>query len=260
MENNDVKINRNQQFDLIMLAGKILLENGAEIFRVEETMKIIARNYAIQEIDFFVMANGIMTSMLIEGEGNRTSRILHIPLAPVHMGRITAVNNISRNIVNGNYTVEEAYDALKEAEIMPYESNLLRILAAGVGSASFGYLLGGSVADSFVSFIAGIVLYIFIIAMQKAVTPEMLKIVFGATLVSIISIFMFSIGIGTDINHIMIGSIICLVPGVSFTTAVRNYFSGDYLSGTVRLVNALLISLCIAVGVGLVMTLWKMIQ
>ncbi|MFA9376349.1 MAG: threonine/serine exporter family protein [Lachnotalea sp.] len=252
--------NQNQIFDIVVLSGKILLENGAEIYRVEETMKIIARHYNINELDVFAMANGIFTSMLIEGEGIRTGRSMHIPISPVHLGRVTAVNNISREIINGKYTVEEAIEALKVVEAIPYETNLLRILFAGVGSAAFGYMLGGTLNDSLVSFIAGIILYTFIIRMQKVAIPEILKNAFGSALVTTISILLYSIGLGTDLDHIMIGSIICLVPGVSFTTSVRNYFAGDYLSGTVRLVNALLVSLSISVGVGSVMMIFQMLR
>ncbi len=248
---------QNQVFDLIMYAGKILLENGAEIFRVEETMNKIGNAYNIKELDIFVMANGIFATMLIEDEGFRSGRSLHIPISPVHLGRITAVNRISREIVEGKYDVSQAMEEMKKAEQIPHEPNWIRVIFAGVGSAAFGFMLGGSAFDSIASFLAGVILYIFLIATQQAHTPEMLKIAFGGGLVTVVSIALYSIGIGDDFNHIMIGSIICLVPGVSLTTAVRNFFAGDYLSGTVRLVNALLVSVSISVGVGSVMLLWQ---
>ncbi len=257
---NTAEIDQNDVFDLIMLAGKILLENGAEIFRVEETMKIIAGHFQVNDLDTFVLANGIITTMKIEGKDSRTGQVKHIPLSPIHLGRVTEVNRVSREIVSGRYRVEDAMEELKRIEVLPYETKKLTILFAGIGSASFCYLLGGTLYDSLVSFFAGFVLYIVLIMMQKAKTPEMLRIVFGSSLVTVVSILLYSIGIGDNINSIMIGSIICLVPGVSFTTAVRNFFNSDYLSGTVRLVNALLVSISIAVGVGIVMLIWHAIR
>ncbi len=44
---------------LAIRAGHILLENGAEIFRVEETSKRIAKYYGVESGDFFVLTNGI---------------------------------------------------------------------------------------------------------------------------------------------------------------------------------------------------------
>ena len=42
-------------------AGRVLLENGAEISRVEETMERIAENYGESGEKFFVLSNGIFT-------------------------------------------------------------------------------------------------------------------------------------------------------------------------------------------------------
>ena len=46
-----------------MEAGKIMLENGAEIFRVEDTMKRIAASFGVNDENFFVLSNGIFSSM-----------------------------------------------------------------------------------------------------------------------------------------------------------------------------------------------------
>ena len=48
--------------DLAYEAGSILLENGAEISRVEETMRRIAGHYGVEDESFFVLSNGIMAT------------------------------------------------------------------------------------------------------------------------------------------------------------------------------------------------------
>ena len=48
----------------------------------------------------------------------------------------------------------------------------------------------------------------------------------------------------------IIGSIIPLVPGVAFTNGIRDLADGDYISGAVRLLDAVLVFLCVAIGVG----------
>ena len=45
-----------------MEAGHILLENGAEISRVEETMDRICQYFGVERRDFFVLSNGIFTT------------------------------------------------------------------------------------------------------------------------------------------------------------------------------------------------------
>ena len=40
---------RRRIMDFIMAAGETLLENGAEVFRVEQTMEIMARSFHLRE-------------------------------------------------------------------------------------------------------------------------------------------------------------------------------------------------------------------
>ncbi|MDF2543223.1 MAG: hypothetical protein K0S47_2941 [Herbinix sp.] len=249
---------RENLFRLVIKAGEILLHNGAEIFRVEETMTIIAKSFGVTELDVFAISNGIFMTMNYDGS-HLSTQIKHIPISSVHLGRVAAVNNLSREIAAGKYTIEEALEELDKISTLPYASNSMRILFAGAGSASFGYLLGGSAADSMVAFVTGLFLYMFLIAADKMKIAKVLKNVFGSAGVTILSIALYSLGFGDSIDHIIIGAIICLVPGVAITTSVRDFFNGDYLAGTIHLVDAILVATCISVGVGVVLKAWNIL-
>ena len=51
---------RRRIMDFIMAAGQTLLENGAEVFRVEQTMEIMARSFHLREFHVYVLTNGIL--------------------------------------------------------------------------------------------------------------------------------------------------------------------------------------------------------
>ena len=53
---------RRRIMDFIMAAGETLLENGAEVFRVEQTMEIMARSFHLREFHVYVLTNGIFAS------------------------------------------------------------------------------------------------------------------------------------------------------------------------------------------------------
>lgn len=42
-----------------------------------------------------------------------------------------------------------------------------------------------------------------------------------------------------------------LVPGIALTTSIRDFFNGDYLSGAIHMIDAILTAFSIAVGVAL---------
>lgn len=255
----DVSKNKKEKLiKLVMKAGEIQLRNGAEIFRVEETVVRIANAYGAESVDVYAVSNGIFITISLNDDTFST-QIKHIPIDSVNLGRIAAVNQLSREIVAGKYTIEEAYEELKQIAVIPVSPDLIRILFAGIGSGAFGYLLGGSFFDSIVSFVSGMLLYMFIIFAERRRLPKVLKIVIGSSGVTLISLILFSLGLGDSLDNIIIGSIITLVPGVALTTSVRDFFNGDYMSGTIHLVDTLMIGTSIAVGVSVVLRIWNMI-
>lgn len=87
-------------------AGCILLKNGAEIFRVQETMTRILCAYGVTDNNVYVFKRLFAT----EGEGTEhaLSLVRHVPLGGVNLSRIDAVNAISREICEGRWTTDEA--------------------------------------------------------------------------------------------------------------------------------------------------------
>ena len=55
-----------------------------------------------------------------------------------------------------------------------------------------------------------------------------------------------------DINFdiMIIGAIMPMVPGVTFTTAIRDTLNGDYTAGMARMLEAIVIALAVATGTG----------
>ena len=60
-------------------------------------------------------------------------------------------------------------------------------------------------------------------------------------------------------DKIIIGAIMPLVPGIAFTTSIRDIYNGDYLSGTIHLLDALITAVCVAVGACLPFVVMKYI-
>ena len=58
-EEQTIKLDQRDVLDAAMTAGHILLENGAEIFRVEETIDRICHHFGVQSENAFVLSNGI---------------------------------------------------------------------------------------------------------------------------------------------------------------------------------------------------------
>lgn len=240
--------------ELSFRMGEVLLENGAEISRVQETMERVARAFHAEEFNVYVLTNAIFAEGKENGVEKRTE-LRHIPNTSIHFGRICAVNQLSREIAEGKHTVEEASSILESARTLPYVSLPLAIFCCALGSACFSFLFGGSAWDALAAFLCGLVLEPFLYFTGKRKLSKFLTNLSASALVAFCSAILLLMGLGQNLDKVIIGSIIRLVPGVALTTSIRDFFNGDYLSGTIRMIDAFLVGGCIAVGVGVVIRL-----
>lgn len=245
MEHQDEK----EVMELALQAGHLLLENGAEIFRVEETMERICRYYGVHSENEFVLSNGIFITGG-NAQENYFAKVQHIPVSATQLDRIAAVNQLSREIEEGKYTLTEAFDAIEQIRRMPKKSKRAQIFASGIGSAAFCLLFGGSFSDSIAALIAGFLLYAYLLFFSGKHISKITENIGGGLLVTLVCGALHQLGLGIHMHYMIMGAIMPLVPGVAFTNAIRDMADGDYLSGAVRLLDALLVFICIAAGVG----------
>ena len=111
-EEQTIKLDQRDVLDAAMTAGHILLENGAEIFRVEETIDRICHHFGVQSENAFVLSNGIFLTSGDEHE-KRFARVEHIPVRGAQLHRVAAVNQLSREIEEGKYTLPEIREKLE---------------------------------------------------------------------------------------------------------------------------------------------------
>ena len=69
--------------------------------------------------------------------------------------------------------------------------------------------------------------------------------------IAVIAILGMVLGVGNNIDMIIIGAIMTLVPGVGITNIMRDIISGDVIAGTNKIAEVLLIAVAIAVGIAL---------
>lgn len=253
----DSEVDVKRVLDLALEAGRILLKNGGEIFRVEETMRHICSRYHIDQLDAFVLSHAIFISAE-NGEEEFYTKVKHIPLSAAHLGIVAEVNDLSREIAAGNIGIDEAYDRLKEIDSMPPKRGYFQILAAGLGSACFGFILRAGVIESMLVFVIGCLLYIWVLIAKKHHISKIIINIMGGVLITALAAGAVYISpVPLKLDGMIIGSIMPLVPGMAFVNAIREIADSDFLSGTVRMIDALLVFVYIAIGVGFTLGMYN---
>ena len=236
-------------------AGHILLENGAELSRVEDIMNRISTHFGVSSGHFFVLSNGIFTSGKAEkvskhgGQASTYANVAFIPIRGTQFSRVTAVNRLSYDISAGRCSLAQARERLEQIKKMPPKPFWEQMLATSISAGAFSAVFGGGFLDCLAATIAGFVLFLF---MQFVSSRYMSRIVGGvcnALIASLVSIGCWRLGLGTSLSDIIIGAVMPLIPGVPFTNGVRDLANSDYLAGLTRLTDAMLGFVCIALGV-----------
>ncbi len=226
----------------------VMLRNGGEIYRIEDTVIHILKAYNVESFDVYLLSNGIFASAN-EDKEDACSIIRHVPLGSVNLSKIAYLNQLARDLCTHKCTISEGWERVKEAKNLPSYSNRIQYFFCGLGSACYTFIFGGSMMDFGFSFIIGLFEQMVLNYLAEHKFSRFLRNVFASAFVSTCTILVMQTGLPLLQDKIIIGAIMPLVPGITFTTSIRDFHNGDYLSGTIHLIDALLTALCIAVGI-----------
>ena len=105
---NDTKL-----INLALDAGEIMLKNGAETFRVQDTMQRILSVSGKEKIEALAMCTLLMVTLPREEKGP-LSMARAVKNRDLNFEKICAVNDMSRAFVSGKISLDEAIERLKE--------------------------------------------------------------------------------------------------------------------------------------------------
>jgi uncharacterized membrane protein YjjP (DUF1212 family) len=168
----------------------------------------------------------------------------------INLSVISRVNSLSRRFAAGELAVAEGLAEIRRLTHAGSGFSKMAVIWAGaLASAAATILLGGSWRD-FWPALAATAMVRLAIGVTVLNLAYMLRIYLAGALAGLIGALFVHAGFGQHLDKIIVGAVLPLVPGVALTNAIRDFISGDLLSGTTRLAEALLVAAAIAGGVG----------
>lgn len=235
--------------DTAVLAGEIMLRSGAETYRVEDTINRILQTSKLKKTEAFAMTTGLIAT-LDDKSINSLTIIKRIYERETNLNKIYLVNTISRQYCNEEISLEEAFQQLEYMKSKQYSSFVIN-LAIVLVSASFALLLGGKWQEAILAALDGFLLCgVMHIGKKLEMNAFILDLLssIGVAMAAIVLVKIFPVAV--DIDSVIIGAIMPLVPGVAITNAIRDTLQGDYMSGCAKILEAFVKALAIALGVG----------
>ncbi|MDK2940551.1 MAG: hypothetical protein PWP56_64 [Acetobacterium sp.] len=239
-----------------MEMGVILLANGAETYRVEESMHRICLALGAKEAEIFVVPTTIIISVTLEGEVPLT-RTRRIHSRKIDLTKVSELNHLSRQISYEPTNYKKLVAEIKRIDTIPSYPYYLHVLAFAFISQMFTLFFGGSFMDSCVGFVIGLGIKLQMDTMRRFQANIFFTHIVGGLIASTVALAALGLGFTSNMDTIIIGSIMTLVPGLAITNSIRDIIAGDYLSGLAKGVEALLIGAAIASGVAVPLSLLR---
>ncbi len=232
----------------IMRIAKLMVSSGAEIYRVEESVTRICRAYGVERVDVHATTSNIMISVEMPDYGvlthsGRISRIAN------HIERVDRLNALVRYMTAETPEAEEVERRLAEVQETRSYSRASRLLSFGLIAGTFCVFFGArSDTETMLATAIGCLLGVCTIVLEELDANKLLIRFTCAFLASVLAFLGVRAGLAEQVDYIIIGNIMTLIPGVGLTNALRDLFTGDNLSGALRLIEAVLMAFVIAAG------------
>lgn len=232
--------------DIAVKAGEILLTSGAEISRVEDTIKRICNNYKV-DCDSFVLPTGIFVSGSMNGY-ETVSLVKRVKNNAVNLKKIEMVNSFSRELDLKTVSYDEAMKRLDFIQKDPRFNFGLRLASAGLIAFVYTLLFQGVFLDGISALIIGMVVYILKHKVSEISTLKVFEHFvcgFAAAGLSLLAEKAFP-----TVNYykIIIGTIMITVPGVAITNGIKDALYGEITAGISRLAEAAFIVAAVVAG------------
>ncbi|WML49926.1 threonine/serine exporter family protein [Neobacillus sp. PS3-34] len=239
--------------EVCLLAGKIMLQSGAETYRVEDTMTRMASFFGIRQSHSYVTPTGIIFSA--EGNEPTKTKLIRISERSTDLKKVTMVNSISRRISNGEVGLSEASGLLNEIDSLnltfPFS---IQVAAASIASGCFLIMFNGTWYDFFPSLIAGGLGFLGLVYFHRLVPIKFFSEFLASFIIGLLSFLFVKSGVGHELDKIIIGSVMPLVPGLLITNAVRDLMAGHLVSGLSKGAEAFLTAFAIGSGIAVVLS------
>ena len=238
-------------------AGRILLESGAEAYRVEETMVKMCESFGVEDAQSFVTTTGVMMS-ITHGSQNY-AKISRITKRGTDLHKIDLINDLSRNIRSRSLSIDDVHVELHKIDQEPRYSYHITLICSALSAFGFAGFFKGTLMDAMCALIIGMLVKFVSLGMSKNQVNVFFDNAISAGVAALLALTAQYFGLLTSLDIVIISSIMLLVPGLAITNAIRDTVAGDYLAGVSRAAEAFLIAIAIAVGIAMVFQMWNMI-
>ncbi|HBK30148.1 MAG TPA: hypothetical protein DDZ96_08105 [Porphyromonadaceae bacterium] len=190
-----------------------------------------------------------------DSKRNVHTKVLTIPALPISFEYNSELSALSWEARDSHLSIDQLkeryYDILSRPKMRYYWILLL----VGLANASFCRLFGGDWGAMGIVFVATVVGFFVRLILQKNHVNHFFIVTTSAFVSSMIASVSLLFDVTADIA--IATSVLYLIPGVPIINGVIDIVEGHTLSGLSRLIQAVLLVICLAIGLSISLLLFK---
>ena len=241
-------MNYHRLLHLVIMLGSTLLENGAETYRVEESILRIFQGHDMAQVDVFVIPSMLIVTVRPEGSEKIYTQQKRIRVRGTDLTKISEANELCRYYCTHDMTLDELEQRIEAIRHSTSYHQLTQYIGHILVGSGFSLFFGGSIVDAFCAIFSSIMVKFIFDQMGKLENNTFFtNVLASATLTAWAGLMSIS-PLHANMDTTIIGPMMILVPGMALTTGMRDIIAGDYISSLVKLMEVVMIGLGVALG------------
>ncbi len=230
------------------LGGRLIMENGGDTYRGEETITRMGRAFGVDEVESFAVPSGIFISYR-KGDGSIETAVKRVRRKGTDLTRVDAVNAVSRRMEQEHLSCEEVMALLREIETRPPKITKVGLTAAvALSSLGWAAMFGGGPMDCAVAFAVALLGQALAFLLDHAGMRSFVSTLLGSFLGTILPMFFHQMTGLLMVDAAVAACLMPMLPGLAMTNAVQDTLRGDMVSGISSATSAILTASMIAGG------------
>jgi uncharacterized membrane protein YjjP (DUF1212 family) len=239
-------------------AGRIMLENGSETNRVQDTVNTLCLSLGMSDADSFATPTGLMLTAT-NHEGRSFSNVSRVTARTIDLEKVTRTFELARGIAARGLGVPSVRRELDRIAATRNYPDLVKVLVGAATAACCTLLFGGGYREALVTVPVGALVKLLSMLLGRIRLNEFFINVVGGMLAALLALGAVALGLAGGADRVIIGSIMLLIPGITMVNAIRDTIAGDLVAGISRTLEAFIVAVAIAIGTGLGVRLWALV-
>lgn len=238
-----------QQVEFLMEIAVALQAYGEPAHTLEDTMRTIAASLDV-ESSFFVTPTALYASF---GRfGALRTRLVRVDVQRIDLGRLRYINDVATAVAEGRLSAHHGVLSVREIVGRPARRSSAPwiILMPALQAATITLVLEGSLLDMVVSTVLAVGTGLLIFAFGRSPRAALLIAFVAAFYGGFAAYALQAMHVPISPYIVTLCSVVALMPGLPFTTAILELSTRNLAAGTARMMGALLVLLQLAAGLG----------